>query len=83
MHGEGTYDCTPITVNVFETGITLRGRSEVSLAATTPCRLQLCAVWTAGIQYRPAKPTRMHGVGHAAAASLTFLHFACYRSYPM
>ena len=28
----------------FETGITLPGRSDVSLAATTPCRLQLCTV---------------------------------------
>jgi len=26
----------------FESGVTLPGRSEVSLAATTPCRLQLC-----------------------------------------
>jgi hypothetical protein len=31
-------------VNVFENGITLPGRSEVSQAATTPCRLQLCTV---------------------------------------
>jgi hypothetical protein len=34
---------TAPTVNVFETGITLLGRSEVSLAATTPCRLQLAS----------------------------------------
>jgi hypothetical protein len=33
---------TPI-VNVFETYVTLPGRSDVSLAATTPCRLQLCS----------------------------------------
>jgi len=44
VRGHGTYKCTPNTVNVFETGITLPGRSEVSLAATAPCRLQLCAV---------------------------------------
>jgi hypothetical protein len=39
-----------ITVNVFEMCITLPGRSEWSLAATRPCRLQLCAVFgsTAG-----------------------------------
>jgi hypothetical protein len=30
--------------NVFETDITLPGRSEVSLAAATPCRLQLHAM---------------------------------------
>jgi len=35
---------TTIQVDVFEKVITLPGRSEVSLAATTPCRLQLCAV---------------------------------------
>jgi len=28
----------------LENGITLPGRSEVSLAATRPCRLQLCTV---------------------------------------
>ena len=43
-HGDGTYICARNTVNVFETGTTLPGRSEVSLAATTPWRLQLCAV---------------------------------------
>ena len=32
------------TIDVFEIDITLPGHSEVSLAATTPCRLQLCAV---------------------------------------
>jgi len=33
--------------NVFEKDITLPGRSEVSLAATKQCRLQLCTVlWT-------------------------------------
>ena len=34
-------ECTPNTVNVSETGKTLSGRYEVSLAATTPFRLQL------------------------------------------
>jgi len=33
----------PNRVNVFDTGITLPGRSEVSLAATTPRRLQLAS----------------------------------------
>jgi hypothetical protein len=42
-HSNCSYDCTPSTVNVFETGITLPDRSQVSLAATTPCRLQLFA----------------------------------------
>ena len=31
-------------MNVFETGITLPGRSDVSLPAATPFRLQLCSV---------------------------------------
>ena len=39
-----SYESTANTGNVFETGITLPGRSELSLAVTTPCRLQLCAV---------------------------------------
>ena len=38
------YECPPNGVNVFERGITLPGRSELSLAATTPCRLQLYTV---------------------------------------
>jgi hypothetical protein len=41
------------TVNVFETGITLPGRSEVSLPATAPCRLQLAShlvIATRGMQ---------------------------------
>jgi hypothetical protein len=42
FHSDWNYACTPNRVNVFETGITLPGRSEVSLAATTPYRLQLC-----------------------------------------
>jgi hypothetical protein len=44
VRSDWSYECTPNTVNVFETGITLPGRSEVSQAATTPCRLQLRAV---------------------------------------
>ena len=39
-----SYDCTRKTVNVFGIGITLPDRSETSLAATTPCRLQQYAV---------------------------------------
>jgi hypothetical protein len=35
---------TPIRVNVYETGITVPGHSEVSLAAAMPCHLQLCVV---------------------------------------
>ena len=31
-------------INVFGNGITLLGRSDVSRAVTTPCRLQLCTV---------------------------------------
>ena len=34
-------------INVFEIDITLPGRSELSLAATTPYRLQLCTVFGA------------------------------------
>jgi len=33
----------PIQQMFFGRGITMPGHSEVSLAATTPCRLQLCA----------------------------------------
>jgi hypothetical protein len=33
------YECISYRVNVFERGITLPGRTEVSLAATTLCRL--------------------------------------------
>ena len=34
----------PNTVDVFGTGITLHGRSDVSQAVAGPSRLQLCAV---------------------------------------
>jgi hypothetical protein len=34
----------PRRVNVFEIRVTLPGGSEVSLSATTPCRLQLCTL---------------------------------------
>ena len=44
VHSDWSYRFTPDKVNVSETVITLPGRSEVSLAATTPCRLQLCTV---------------------------------------
>jgi len=48
VHSDCSYECTASTVNVFETGITLPGRSEGSRAVATPCRLQLCAVlWRA------------------------------------
>jgi len=35
-------ECPPNRANVSETGITLPGRSEVSQAAATPCRQELC-----------------------------------------
>jgi LIM domain-binding protein 1 len=41
VHSNRSYECDPDTVNVFERGITLPGHCEVSLAATTPCRLEL------------------------------------------
>ena len=44
VHIACCYECPPNRVNVFERGITLPGRPEVSLAATTPCRLQLSTV---------------------------------------
>ena len=40
VHIDRNYKFAPNRVNVFETGITLPGRSEVSLAAATQCRLQ-------------------------------------------
>jgi len=63
-----SYDCTLNTVNVFDTGITLHGRSDLGLAAATPCRLQLCAVcgnsagksWYLG-KSRPSKPVPYSG----------------------
>jgi hypothetical protein len=36
--------CTPIRVNVSETGITVPGHSEVNLQAAMPCHVQLCMV---------------------------------------
>jgi len=41
VHRQLSYECTPNRENVLGTGITLPGRSEVTLAVTTPCRLQL------------------------------------------
>ena len=43
--------CNSTTVNVFGTGITLLGRSEVSQEVTGPCRLQLNATcWDSDIK---------------------------------
>ena len=39
-----SYGYAPSTVNVFEKGVTLPGRSEVDSAVTVLCRPQLCAV---------------------------------------
>jgi hypothetical protein len=36
IHSDWHCECTPNTANVFETGITLPGRSRVSLPAATP-----------------------------------------------
>ena len=44
IHADWSYECTPNAVNVFDIAVTLPDRSDVSLAAATPCRLQLCAV---------------------------------------
>jgi len=43
VHSDQSYECTLNALNVFEEGITLLGCSEVSLAATVPCRLQLAS----------------------------------------
>jgi hypothetical protein len=37
-------ECIPNTVIIFERDKTASGRSEMSLAATRPCRLQLCTL---------------------------------------
>jgi hypothetical protein len=42
MPSSAESSCQRRAVNVFETVITLPGRYEASLAATTPCRLQQC-----------------------------------------
>jgi hypothetical protein len=44
----------------FWSGVTLSGRSELSLAATTPCRLQLCAVLGAEIKLSGHSCIRSH-----------------------
>ena len=44
LDSEWYCEYTPNGVNVCEKDITLPGLSEVSLAATRPCRLQLCTV---------------------------------------
>jgi len=44
MYTEPSCVRTPNQVNDFEGIRTLSGRSEMSLAATTPCHLQLCTV---------------------------------------
>ena len=44
VRSDRSYECTRNRVNVFDTGITLPGRSDLSLAAATLCRLQLCTV---------------------------------------
>jgi hypothetical protein len=41
VHLDWNYKFAPNIVNVFETGVTLPGRCEMSLAAATSCRLQL------------------------------------------
>jgi hypothetical protein len=38
-HNDRSYESTPSRVDVFESGTVLPGRSDVSLAATTRCRL--------------------------------------------
>lgn len=44
IDSELSYEYVPNRVNIFETGVTLPGHAEVSLAATVSCRLQLCIV---------------------------------------
>jgi hypothetical protein len=41
VHSDWNFGCISNIVNVFETGITLRDRSEVGPEAIMPCRLQL------------------------------------------
>ena len=74
VHIACCYECPPNRVNVFERGITLPGRVEESLAATTPCRLQLSAVlqiWNGKV--RPiTRPLRLRGgVDYSSTVSLT------------
>jgi hypothetical protein len=44
IESDGSCECASKGVNVFGRCIRLPGRSEMSLASTTPCRLQLCVV---------------------------------------
>lgn len=41
---ELSYEYAPSRINIFETGVTLPGRAEISLAATASCRLHLFAL---------------------------------------
>jgi hypothetical protein len=45
VHIECSYECTDKRVNVIERVVTLTGPCVVSLEVTTPCRVQLCAVF--------------------------------------
>jgi hypothetical protein len=49
VDSDWNFEYNPNGVNVSERDITLPGRSEVSLAATTSCRLQLCAVLASNV----------------------------------
>jgi len=54
VHSDWRYGHTPNRANIFETGITLPGHSEVCLAVVTPCWLELCTVL--GAQMVPEVP---------------------------
>lgn len=44
FHSDRSYKYIPSRLGVFETGVMIPGCSEVSLALTMPCQLQLCTV---------------------------------------
>jgi hypothetical protein len=66
VHRDCSNEYTPNTVNVFQRDVRLPGRYEVSLAATTPCRLQLCTVLgrsaitnSRSLRYQSSHPSRL------------------------
>jgi hypothetical protein len=55
-HSDRSNERTPDTVNVFQNGITPSVHYDTSLAVTTPCRVQLCAM-LCGPYHSYNKPT--------------------------
>ena len=75
IHADWTSLCTRNAVNVFDIGLTPPDRSDVSLAAATPCRLQLCAMLGSSIRNLPAKLVPAHPIKVYGGSGGTFSLF--------